>query len=117
MRTMRRMLLLSLLLVAGCSKGPQADLQYVSTARSLAAEWALVNQMAAQGKLTDAYVRGMRKSLQQQAQVAAVALTQPDSYYGRQMQALAAEQGDAAPARLRARSDALKQTEDSLESA
>jgi Tfp pilus assembly protein PilP len=117
MRTMRRLLLLSLLLVAGCSKGPQADLQYISTARSLAAEWALVNQMAAQGKLTDAYVSGMRTSLQQQARVAATALTQPNSSYGRQMQALATEPGDAAPAQLRARSDALKHTEDSLESA
>ena len=49
---MARRLLLLLLLTAGCSKGPQADLPYISEARSLAAEWALVNEQAAQGKLT-----------------------------------------------------------------
>ena len=114
---MRRCLFLLLLLLGACSKGPQADLQYISAARSLAAEWALVNQMADQGKLTGPYVSSMRKSLQQQAAVAASALTQPQSDYGRQMQALAREHGDAAPAQLRARSDALKQIEDRLESA
>ena len=52
----------SLLLLAACSKGPEADLQYIKQARSLAAEWALVNEQAEQGKLTAPYVASMRKS-------------------------------------------------------
>ena len=112
---MRRLLLL--LLLAGCSKGPQADLQYISEARSCAAEWALVNQQAAQGKLTDVYVRTMRKSLRQQIASAKAALTVPDSGYAREMNALLATSGDAPPQELRVHVDRLKQIEDSLESA
>ena len=40
---MLRYLLPIALLVAGCSKGGHADLPYIGEARSLAAEWALVN--------------------------------------------------------------------------
>lgn len=113
---MRRSLLLLLLSLAACSKGPQADLPYIAEARSLAAEWALVNQQAAEGKLTDAYVSTMRQSLGEQAKVAAQALTSPDTAYAREMQAIAAEPADAPPEELRAHSDRLKQIEDSLES-
>ena len=48
---MRKPLLL-LLVLAGCSKGPQADLPAIGAARSLGAEWALVNQEASRGQLT-----------------------------------------------------------------
>ena len=44
------------LFLAGCSKGPEADLQYIERARSLAAEWAMVNEQAAKGRLTGTYV-------------------------------------------------------------
>ena len=90
---MRRVLLFALLL-AGCSKGPEADLQYIKQARSLAAEWALVNDRAAQGKLTSTYVSSMHK-------IKAL-LDQPD---------------DAAPDELQAHAGKLKQIEDQLESA
>jgi hypothetical protein len=114
---MRASLPLLLALLAACSKGPQADLQYIAQARSLAAEWALVNDQAAQGKLTDVYVAAMRSSLKQQADSAASAVTAPDSAYAREMRAIAAEPLDAPPDRLRARSDRLKRIEDQLESA
>lgn len=114
---MRRSWLLLLMLVAGCSKGPQADLQYIAEARSLAAEWALVNAQAAQGKLTDAYIAAMHQSLREQAEAASKALTQPQSDYGREMQALAAEPDNATPQALRAHSDHLKHIEDGFESA
>lgn len=104
-------------LLAACSKGPEADLQYIAQARSLAAEWALVNQQAAEGKLTSAYVSAMRASLSEQAGTAATALSEPDAPYAREMNALAAEPGDASPRVLRAHSDRLKQIEDQLESA
>ena len=114
---MRAVLLVPLLLLAACSKGSQADLQYISEARSLAAEWALVNQQAAEGKLTDAYVSAMRNSLGEQAETAARALTGQDTPYAREMRALAGEPADAPPDALRAHADRLKQIEDQLESA
>ena len=114
---MRGAVLLAAVALTACSKGPQADLQYISAARSLSAEWALVNEQAAQGKLTGAYVAAMRTSLREQVEAKAKALTQPDSDYGREISAIAAEPADARPAALRAHSDKLKKIEDALESA
>jgi len=114
---MRASLFIVLSLLGACSKGPQADLQYISEARSLAAEWALVNQQAAEGKLTDTYVSAMRTSLSEQAGNAVNSLTEPSAPYAREMRALAGEPLDAAPADLNARSQRLKQIEDQLESA
>jgi hypothetical protein len=113
---MRKPLLL-LLLLAGCSKGPQADLPAISAARSLGAEWALVNQEASRGRLTEVYVKTMRQQLREQLQTNASSLTQPDTPYAAEIQALLAEPEDAAPEELRAHSDKLKQIEDGLESA
>ena len=76
---MRRSVLLLLVMLAGCSKGPQADLQYIGQARSLAAEWALVNQEAGEGKLTPTYVAVMHKEVREQLQTSLGSLTQRDS--------------------------------------
>lgn len=114
---MPRILLLLLFALASCSKGPQADLQYVSQARSLAAEWALINEQAGQGKLTDTYTRVMRQDLRDQLQTTAKSLTQPDSRYGEEIQAILGEPDDASPQALRTHADRLKQIEDNLESA
>lgn len=114
---MRRMLLFSALVVAACSKGPGADLQYVSKARSLGAEWALINEQANAGKLTATYTQSMREACRENLQTASSALTQPNSGYAREIQALIDEPDDAAPAILRSHADKLKQIEDSLESA
>jgi hypothetical protein len=108
---------LFLLLLAGCSKGPQADLPYISEARSLGAEWALVNEQAAKGQLNGTYVDTMRKELRQQLQTTSTSLSQPDSRYGHEIRALLAQPDDAAPEELRSHSDKLKAIEDSLESA
>jgi hypothetical protein len=113
---MRKPLLL-LLLLAGCSQGPQADLPAIGAARSLGAEWALVNQEASRGHLTGVYVKTMRQQLREQLQTNASSLTEPDSRYAAEIQALLAEPDDAAPEELRAHSDKLKQIEDGLESA
>ena len=111
-----RRVLLPFLLLAGCSKGPEADRQYISQARSLGSEWAMVNELASRGKLTAAYVETMRASVRQQLDTTASALTQPHSTYGQEVHALMAEPADAAPAQLQAHADKLKQIEDSLES-
>jgi hypothetical protein len=106
-----------LLVLAACSKGPEADLQYIGQARSLGAEWALVNEQASKGRLTPTYVRSMHKWLRDNLQTTASSLTQPDSRYGAEIRTLLAEPEDAAPAELRAHAARLKQIEDSLESA
>lgn len=106
-----------MLSVAACSKGPEADLPYIGEARSLAAEWALVNEQASKGKLSDSYVNGMRADVRKQLQTTAKSLSQPDSRYGEEIQALLAQPDDAAPEDIRAHVERLKQVEDSLESA
>ena len=111
-----RRALLPLLLLAGCSKGPEADLQYISQARSLGFEWAMVNDLASRERLTDAYVRTMRESVREQLGTTATALTQPQSQYGNEIRALVAEPADAPAAELRVHAGKLKQIEDSLES-
>jgi hypothetical protein len=105
------------LLLGGCSKGAAADLQYVKEARSLAAEWALVNEQAKQGNLTATYVDSMHQWLHRNLQSAAASLTTPNSPYGNEMKALLAEAPDASPGRLRMHATRLKQIEKRLESA
>jgi hypothetical protein len=114
---MLRPALMALLLVAACTKGPEADIQYISEARSLAAEWAMVNEQAAEGKLTGTYVATMRQSVRKQLRTASQSLAQPDSRYGEEIAALLDQPDDSAPEELRAHADELKQIEDSLESA
>jgi hypothetical protein len=116
-RPMLRGSLLLLLVLAGCSKGPEADLQYIKQARSAAAEWALVNEQAAEGKITPTYASSMHKWLRQEVQTASSALTVPDAPYAGEISALLKQPDDASPDSLRARSDALKHIEDQLESA
>ena len=113
---LRRPLLL-LLFLTGCSKGPEADLEYISSARSLAAEWALVNEQASEGHLSDSYVKTMRQSVREELQTNAKSLTQPQSDYGSQIAAVLREPDDVPPAVLRAHASKLKQIEDNLESA
>jgi hypothetical protein len=113
---MVRRLCLILLLLAGCSKGPEADLQYIKQARSLGAEWALVNEQADRGQLSKTYVRSMRQWLRKELQSASGALIEPESRYALEIQALLAQPDDAEPNELRARVAALKQIETSLES-
>jgi hypothetical protein len=112
------LLLLPLLpLIAGCSNGPEADLPHVSAARSLTAEWALVNDEAQKGHLTGSYVRTMRRSVREQLQATRSSLVQPQSDYGREISAILKEPDGATADRLRAHAAKLKQIELSLESA
>ena len=106
-----------LLLVAGCSNGPQADLPYISEARSLAAEWSLVNRLSDEGRLRRAYVTAMRAEVRKQLETVADSMSKPDAGYSAQVRSLLALPDDAPWRTLRARSDALAQIEESLESA
>ena len=112
-----RWILLLVFVLAACSKGPEADLPSIGEARSLGAEWAMVNEQAAQGHLTSQYVETMRKELRQQLQSSRSSMTQSDSAYGRETDALLKEPSGASPEDLRAHVAKLKHIEDSLESA
>lgn len=113
---MRRMLLIGLL-AAGCARGPQADLPSIGEARSLGAEWALVNEQQANGHVTPVYAETMRQGLRDALQKDLSSLTYPQSDYGVEIRALFAEPADASPDTLRAHARALKKVEDGLESA
>jgi hypothetical protein len=113
---MRRVWLGFLIFIAGCSSGASADLQYIKQARSIAAEWALLNDQAQSGRVTATYVRSMHYWLHDNLQTAVSALTQPSSRYGAEMRSLLAEPADASPQRLRSHSEALKRIENDLES-
>ncbi len=112
-----RILLPILCLIAACSKGPEADLPSIGAARSVAAEWALVNELAARGKLTQIYTQTMRKNVREQLKSAFSSLTEPHSRYGAEIQALLAQPDDAAPEQLRPHVEELKRIENQLESA
>ena len=112
-----RWFLLFALTLGACSKGPDADLPAIGSARSLGAEWALVNEQASEGHLTNAYVKTMRESVREQLQTNAKSLTEPKSDYASEIAALLREPDAAAAAALRAHASKLKKVEDSLESA
>jgi hypothetical protein len=112
-----RWLVLFLVLLAGCSKGPQADLPSIGEARSLVAEWALVNDLARQGRINATYAAAMHQQLREQLQTAATSLDQPASDYGVAIQACLKLPDDASPEELRPYAQMLKQIEDDLESA
>jgi hypothetical protein len=110
-------LLLSVVLLSACSKGTSADLQHIKQARSIAAEWALINEQAQVGKLTPTYVGSMHEWLRDDLKTTIASLSEPNSPYGDQMKALLAKPPGAAASDLRGRAEALKRIEDSLESA
>ena len=112
---MRRFLAL-FLFVAGCSQGPAADAPYISQARSLAAEWALINQQASEGRLTDTYVKVMRQSIRRQLETTSTSLTVPGSSYAQEIDSLLSQPDESDPDELLAYADRLKDIEDKLES-
>ena len=115
---MMRRSVAALALLSSCSSAPpQSDLQYIKQARSIAAEWALVNQHAGEGRVTAIYADSMHRWLNDGLRTATMSLSAPNSRYGGEMKALLAEPSDAPPGQLRAHAEALKQIEDQLESA
>jgi hypothetical protein len=106
-----------LALLAACSSRPSADLQYIKQARSIGAEWALVNERAQAHQLTATYVGSMRQWMHDGLTTAAQSLSEPGSDYGREIRALLAEPPDVSPETLREHVNRLKRIEDQLESA
>lgn len=104
-------------LITACGHGPREDLQSIKQARSIAGEWALVNEHAEEGGLTATYVQSMHRWLHDGLETASGSLSQPKSRYGDEIRALLAEPANAAPAELRRHATTLKHIEIELESA
>ena len=104
------------LLLWGCSQGSDKDLPSIVAARSLGAEWALVNEQALDGHLTAPYIQTMHKELREQLQSNRDSLARPDNTYGREISALLSLPDETSPQELRAHVAKLKQIEDRLES-
>ena len=113
---MRAVALGIVLLLAACAKDPEADLPAVKQVRTVAAEWAKVNELAQRGRLTATYTKQMREAAREQL-VKSVGKVRPDSVEARILIELLAEPPDATPQRLRSQADKLKSIETALESA
>jgi hypothetical protein len=111
---MKRLVLFCVAL-SGCAQGAQKDLPCIGEARSLAAEWALVNEHALQGKVTKTYAGTMRASFRDQLTTISEELSEPTA--SAIVKDLVTRPDDAPPQQLRESSERLKQIEDQLESA
>src|SRR3954454_4852421 len=112
---MRPRTLSVLLILAGCAKQPDADLQYIKQARSLTAQWALVNEQAQAGRLTTAYVNSMHQWLHDGLQTAYESVADPGAAYAIEVKVVLTQGADDPPAQFRAHADKLKQLETELE--
>ena len=109
----RRMVIL--LLLTGCSKGPDADFN-ISARRVRSAR----SGRSSMSNLAEEAYRHLHRydaqELRDQLQTASKALSAPDFAYGVEIEALLSEPDDATPGELRAHVDRLKQIKDSLDS-
>ena len=113
---MNRAPLIPFAVLSACSQSPGEDLRYVKQARSIGAEWALVNEQAQSGLVTIVYAQSMHRWLRENLRTASSGIRQHNSNYGAEMRGLLAEPADARPDRLRSHSKALKRIEHNLES-
>jgi hypothetical protein len=109
-----RFALLSLAALAACSSQADKQLEAVKSARSVLAEWALVEEQAAKGRAQATYIEQMRELAKDQLKTAEAGLSQqPDA--ATLLDKLRSGAPDAAA--LKQAGDALKPLEDSLEAA
>ncbi len=111
---MKRLVLFCVAL-SGCAQGAQKDLPSIAEARSLAAEWALVNEQASKGKITRTYAKTMRASAREQLSTISNSLTNPTA--AAIVDDLITQPDDAPSEELRVSVVKLKEIEDQLESA
>jgi hypothetical protein len=101
------------LILAACDAA-SSDYPTVIEARSAAAEWAKVNQLATQHRVTATYTRTMREEARRQLSKAAASLSDPGSPQASEVRALIALPDDASSEELSAHVDALQKIEDRL---
>jgi hypothetical protein len=105
--------LFACLLLAACDPAP-SQLTTVKEARSAAAEWAKVNELAAQHKVTATYAATMRDEARSQLAKAAAALPSSQSGEAQIIDRLLALPADAPATALAEHAAKLKQVEDRL---
>jgi len=105
--------LLILLLLGGCDAASN-ELPPVEQARSVGAEWAGINQLEAQGRVTHTYAAMMRRDARSELETLAGKFADPRSPEARLVEQLLALPDHAPPAELRQRSEQLKAIEDRL---
>jgi NAD(P)-dependent dehydrogenase (short-subunit alcohol dehydrogenase family) len=98
-----------LLILAGCSSQQDEELAAVKAAHSVTAEWAAVERLAAQGKLTAVYAGEMRAKAQEELQ------SERKSLRGAAAQAVDEAQRSPSAASLAAAAQKLDQAEKQLE--
>ena len=93
-------------MLAGCDAA-SSEYPAVMEARSAAAEWAKVNELAADGRVTATYARTMREEARSQLTKAASSFSDPSSPQASEVRALIALPDDASPGALGRHVDAL----------
>jgi hypothetical protein len=106
-----------LLASAACTSGRSADLVAIKSARSIVAEWALVNRQAASGQLTRHYADGMREEALAQLAADAKATADPNGPAAQAIRQVSRLPADASPERLDAAGRQLSAIEAQLEPA
>lgn len=101
------------LLLAACDAASN-ELPSVEQARSVASEWASINELEAQGRVGSTYVAMMRRDARTQLETLAGKFTDPASPQARIVNQLLGFPDDAPSERLRDRSRQLKAIEDRL---
>jgi hypothetical protein len=110
---MKAGILLACLLLAACDPAP-SELTTIKEARSSAAEWAKVNELAAQHKVTATYAATMRDEARSQLTKAAAALPSSQSEVAQIIERVLALPPDAPATALAEHAAKLKQLEDRL---
>jgi hypothetical protein len=105
----------ALLLGAAGPPASPKDLATIKEARSLAAEWAVVNRLAAAGGLSDTYVRAMREEAASQLETALGSMTDRRGAAAAEIAALTHLPPDAPAALLLAHARRLQAMEAVLE--
>jgi len=108
---------LALLLAAASQPSASRDLPAIKSARSIVAEWALVNRAAAEGRVTQTYARVMRKQARRQLEAQFKALSDPGSAAGRLVADCLRLPDDAPYPLLQAQSRRLQTIETQVEAA
>jgi len=110
----RLALIASVIALAACSSQADKQLEAVKSARSVLAEWALVEQQAAEGRAPATYAEQMRKIARDELKTAATGLAQqPEA--AKLLQGL--QSGSPGADRLKQADAALEPLENRLEAA
>ena len=99
----------ALLILAGCSSQQDKELAAVKSAQTVTAEWAMVERLAAEHKLTSVYVGEMRDKAKEELQ------SERKSLHGPAAEAVDTAQRSPSAPSLAAAAAKLKQAEKPLE--